>query len=124
MGWVQRGGYSRPEGQKVGEAARSLFWTGSESSLESASSEVSLIGGGVVKREFRLIKTPNREIDEDEGPLCSIEFLHGGGERICGGIVASGEIFCTKKQEIALQHHMFVRRDWMKSYQEERIGFG
>ena len=77
-----------------------------------------------MKREVKSIKTANRYIDEDEGPLCSIKSLPGGRERICGGIVASGEIFCTKKQEIALQHHMLVRRDWMKSYQEERIGFG
>ena len=68
-----------PEGPQVGEAFCSLFWPGSESPSESVSSEFSLSGVEVVKREVKLIKNPNREIDEDEGPLCSIKFLQGGG---------------------------------------------
>ena len=49
------------------------------------------------KTKVKLIKTPNREIDEDEGPICSIKLLQGGGERICGGVVASGARFYTKR---------------------------
>ena len=89
--------YSGPEGPQFGEAARSLFWTGSESPSESASSEVSLRGGGGLKREVKLIKTPNIEIDEDKDLLCSIKFLQGDREIICGGIMASGVRFCTKR---------------------------
>ena len=53
----------------------SLFWQVIDSPLEYASSEMSLSGGGVVNRGVKLIKTPNKDIDEDEGPLCSIKFL-------------------------------------------------
>ena len=50
-----------------------------------------------MKREVKSIKTADRYIDEDEGPLCSIKFLPGGRERICGGIVASAAIFCMAR---------------------------
>ena len=56
---------SGPEVPQVGEAVRLLFWPGSESPSESASSEVSLSGVGGVKREVKLLKAPNREIGED-----------------------------------------------------------
>ena len=71
----------------------SLFWQVIDSPLEYASSEMSLSGGGVVNRGAELIKTLNREIDEEEVPLCSINFLQGGGASICGGIVEIGAIF-------------------------------
>ena len=41
--------------------------------------------------------TPNREIDEDEGPIFSIRFLQGGGEIFCGGIVAIRARFCMTR---------------------------
>ena len=69
-----------PEGPQVGRAV-------------PLSSEVSLSGLGILKREVKLIKNSNREIDEDEGPLFLVKFLQGCREIICGGIVASGEIF-------------------------------
>ena len=58
---------------------------------------MSLSRGAEVNRESNLIKTPNRETDEDDGPLCSIKFLEGGGESIYGSIVAGGAIFCMKR---------------------------
>ena len=58
-------GGSGPEVPKVGEAARSLFFPGSESPLESLSSEISLSGGVVVNREYNLIKTSNIETGEE-----------------------------------------------------------
>ena len=78
----------------MGETPHSLFWPGSESPLESSSSEMSLSEGAVVNRESNLIKTPNKEIDEEDGTPCSIKFLQGGGANSCGDIVAGGARFC------------------------------
>ena len=43
---------------------------------------MSLSGVEEVKRNYNLIKTPNIEIDENEGPLFPINILEGGG--YCG----------------------------------------
>ena len=51
------------------------------------------------KRVVNSIKTPNIDIDEDKGPLCSIKFLQGEGESVCGGFAASGSKFCMTRLE-------------------------
>ena len=68
-----------------------FFWPGSESPSESASSEMSLSGIVGVKREVKLIKTPNRDIDEDEGPLYFIKFLQEGGKEFMGVLWRVGQ---------------------------------
>ena len=103
-------GGSGPEVPQVGEAARSLFCPGSESPLESLSSEISLSGGSVVNREYNYIKTTNRDTDDYEGLLCYIKFLQWGGAIIFGDIVAGGARLCmTRSGECTTASHACLK---------------
>ena len=60
---------------------------------------MSLSGGLEDNREHNIIKTTTRDISDDEGPLCTIKFLEGGAEIICGSTVAGGARFCMTRVE-------------------------